>query len=192
MLIEFSKQIQSVLNSGNRLAKTSASLSFDFIVSVTFRKFNREKAVRRKHDNLFSFVWNKRVIIFHFCEKKPYWVALKAKITYFLVLPRNEVKNLVYCENQKWSIRTKDFTRIIIILPCDQQGYLWPSLATPPYRSSLLAGPQGYIPYPHRAAVYRFEPVALLLLGHVRGSIGEHHLWARPWFSSSDLHVWFV
>ena len=30
-------------------------------------------------------------------------------------------------------------------------GYPWPSLATSPYRSSLLAGPQGYIPYPHRA-----------------------------------------
>ena len=29
--------------------------------------------------------------------------------------------------------------------------HLWPSLATPPYRSSLPAGPQGYIPYPHRA-----------------------------------------
>ena len=24
------------------------------------------------------------------------------------------------------------------------------------------------------------------------GSIGEHHLWARPCFSSSVLHVWFV
>ena len=43
---------------------------------------------------------------------------------------------------------------------------------------------QGYIQYPHGAAVYRFELVALLLLGHVRGSIGEHHIWARPCFSS--------
>ena len=34
--------------------------------------------------------------------------------------------------------------------------------------------------------------VALLLLSHVRGSIGEYHLWARPCFSSSVLHVWFV
>ena len=33
----------------------------------------------------------------------------------------------------------------------------------------FLAGPQGYIPYPHKAAVCRFEQVALLLLGHVRG-----------------------
>ena len=50
-------------------------------------------------------------------------------------------------------------------------GYPWPSLTTPPYRSSLLGGSQGYIPYPHRAAVCRFELVALLLFGHVRGSI---------------------
>ena len=29
-------------------------------------------------------------------------------------------------------------------------------------------------------------------LGHMWGSIGVHHLWARPCFSSSVLHVWFV
>ena len=81
--------------------------------------------------------------------------------------------------------------RIIIILLCHQHGYPWPSLATPPNCSSLLAGPQGFIPYPHRAAVRRLELVSLLLLGHVRGSI-EHHLWASLRFSSSVLHVWFV
>ena len=68
--------------------------------------------------------------------------------------------------------------------------YPWPSLATPPHRSSLLVGPQGYIPYLHRAAVNRFELLVLLLLGHMRGSTGEHHLWARPCFSSYVLHVW--
>ena len=36
---------------------------------------------------------------------------------------------------------------IIIIMSCRQHGYPWPSLATPPYRSSLLAGLQGYIPW---------------------------------------------
>ena len=77
-------------------------------------------------------------------------------------------------------------------MSCRQHGYPWPSLATPPYRSSLLVGPHGYIPYPHRAAVCRFVLVALLLVGYVRGSIGENHLWARPSFSSSLLHVWFV
>ena len=82
------------------------------------------------------------------------------------------------------------FIIIIIILSC--HGYPWPSLATPPYRSSLLAGLQGYIPYPHRAAVCMFKLVVLLLFGHVRGSIGVHHLWACPCFSSSVLHVWFI
>ena len=56
----------------------------------------------------------------------------------------------------------------------------------PLYRSALPAGPHGYTLYPHRAAVCRFELVALLLLGHVKGSIRVHH------FSSSVLQVWFV
>ena len=71
-------------------------------------------------------------------------------------------------------------------------GYPWPSLATSPYRSSPLAGLQGYIPYPHIATVCMFELVALLFLGHMWGSIGVHHAWAPPCFSSSVLHVWFI
>ena len=51
-----------------------------------------------------------------------------------------------------------------------QHGYPWPSLATSPYHSSLLAGLLGYIPYLHIAAVCVFELVVLLLLGHTRGS----------------------
>ena len=43
--------------------------------------------------------------------------------------------------------------------------------ATSPYGSSLLAGPQGYIPYPHIPAVCRFELFVLLLLDHTRGSM---------------------
>ena len=61
---------------------------------------------------------------------------------------------------------------IIIIMSCRQHRYPWPSLATSPYHSSLLAGLQGYIPYPHIAAVCMFELVVLLLLGHMRGPIG--------------------
>ena len=80
----------------------------------------------------------------------------------------------------------------IIIKLCRQHGYPWPSLATSPYHSSFLAGLQGYIPYPHIAAICMFELVVLLLLGHMRGSIGVHHWWVRPCFSSSVLHVWFV
>ena len=34
----------------------------------------------------------------------------------------------------------------------------------------------GYIPYPLRAAVCMFELAVLLLLGHMWGSIGVHHL----------------
>ena len=81
---------------------------------------------------------------------------------------------------------------IIIIMSCRQHRYPKPSLVTSPYRSSLLAGLQGYIPYPQLAAVCMFELAVLLLLGHMRGSIGVHQLWARPCFSSSVLHVWFV
>ena len=40
---------------------------------------------------------------------------------------------------------------IIIIMSCRRHGHPWPSLATSPYRSSPLAGLQGYIPYPHIA-----------------------------------------
>ena len=46
----------------------------------------------------------------------------------------------------------------IYIMPCRQHGYPWPSLATTPYRSSPLAGLQGYIPYPHVAAVRAGHP----------------------------------
>ena len=54
-------------------------------------------------------------------------------------------------------------------MSCHQHGYPWPSLATSPYHSSLLAGLQGYIPDLHIAAVCMFKLVVLLLLGHMRG-----------------------
>ena len=54
---------------------------------------------------------------------------------------------------------------IIIIMLCRQQGYPWPSPATSPYRSLPPAGLQGYILYPHKAAVCMFKLVVLLLLG---------------------------
>ena len=80
---------------------------------------------------------------------------------------------------------------IIIIMSWRQHGYPWPSLATSPSHSSLLAGLRGYMPYPHTTAVCMFELVVLLLLGQTWGSIGVHH-WVRPCFSSSVLRVWFV
>ena len=78
------------------------------------------------------------------------------------------------CFQDLFRIARKIF--ILIIMSCRQYRYPWPSLATSPYRSSPLAGLQGYIPYPHRIAVCRFELVVLLLLGHMRGSTGIHHL----------------
>ena len=62
---------------------------------------------------------------------------------------------------------TRIYIYIYIILSCRQHGIPWPSPATPPNRSSLLAGLQDYVPYPHWAAVSRFELAALLFLGHV-------------------------
>ena len=39
-----------------------------------------------------------------------------------------------------------------------------------------LAGPQGYIPYPHIAAECMFVLVVLPLPGHMWGSISVYHL----------------
>ena len=90
-------------------------------------------------------------------------------------------------------ILVKEYNKIIIIImSCRQHRYPWPSLATSPYRSSLLAGLQGAIQYSHRAVVRMFVLVVLLLLGHVWGSTGVHPLCARSCFTSSIQHVWFV
>ena len=43
---------------------------------------------------------------------------------------------------------------IYIIIMCHQDEYPRLSLVTPPYRSSLVAGLQGYIPYPHNIYIY--------------------------------------
>ena len=104
-------------------------------------------------------------------------------------------------DREKWRERVRDIRAtsmtwwwwyIIILMSCRQHGHPWPSLATSPYHSSPLAGLQGYILCPHIAAVCKFELVVLLLPSHMWGSIGVHHLWARPCFSSSALRVWFV
>ena len=81
---------------------------------------------------------------------------------------------------------------IIIIMSYWKYGYPWPSLASFPYRSSPQAGLLGNILYPHIIAECMFVLVILLLHSHVWGSIRVHHLWARPCFSSSVPHVWFV
>ena len=71
--------------------------------------------------------------------------------------------------NHCWLFDAKSIFIHIIIMSCRQHGYPWPSLATSPYHSSLLAGFQGYIPYPHIAAECMFELVVLLLFSHMRG-----------------------
>ena len=53
----------------------------------------------------------------------------------------------------KCSRQVKLWVIIIILMSCRHHGYPWPSLATSPYCSSPLEGLQGYIPYPHIAAV---------------------------------------
>ena len=81
--------------------------------------------------------------------------------------------------NYRRFIDTMTWRLIIIIMSCGQYGYPWPFLSTSPYHSSLLAGLQRYIPYHHIAAVCMFELVVLLLIGHMWGSTGVPHLWAR-------------
>ena len=44
------------------------------------------------------------------------------------------------------------FPSFFIIMSCHRHGNPWPSLVTSPYRSSTLAGLQGYVPYPHIVA----------------------------------------
>ena len=115
-----------------------------------------------------SEVWREIMVIFFF-----FTFTIKAIKKYYII-SRNKI------------------CHIIIIMLRYQHRYSWPSLATPPYHLFLSADPQGYILYRHRAAVCRFKLDVLSLLVRVKGSTGVHHLWARPYFSSSILHVWFV
>ena len=82
--------------------------------------------------------------------------------------------------NEYTSSKSYIYMYIIIILSCHLHGYLWTSLTTPPYRSLLPADPQGYSLYLHRAAVCRFELVALLLLGYVKGVYRSTWLMSLP------------
>ena len=94
--------------------------------------------------------------------------------------------------NYRSIIRLPMMWKIFIIMSCHRHEYPWPSLATSSNRSSLPAGLQDYIPYPHIAALCVFEVVVRLLPGNMWGYIGVNHLCARPCFSNSVLHVWSV
>ena len=115
-------------------------------------------------------------------------------VSYIFRISYRECLNTGHLAQEPWRSRDgwHSYYRRVIIIMCHYHRYPWPFLTTSPYHSSLLAGLQGYIPYPHIAAVCMFELVFLFLLGHMRGSIGVHHWWVRPCFSSSVLHVWFV
>ena len=129
----------------------------------------------------------------HLISKRKYFKECLGKVGWVFFFLLNGISNFVSYSMPTSSLSKNSCNTLHInIMSCRQHGYPWPSLATPPYRSSPLAGLQGYIPYPHIAAVCMFELVVLLLLSHIWGSIGVHHLWARPCFSSSVLHVWFV
>ena len=64
------------------------------------------------------------------------------------------------------------YIHIILIMSCRQHGYPWPSLATSLCHSSLLAGLQIYIPYPHIAAVCMFKLVVLYIYIYIYIYIG--------------------
>ena len=82
-------------------------------------------------------------------------------------LHRNNLIFFCICLNNQTSIMI-DWIEIF------EHNNPWPSLTTSPYRSSPLAGLQGYILYPHIAAECIFMLVVLLLPGHMWGSIRVH------------------
>ena len=87
-------------------------------------------------------------------------------------------------------------------MSCHRHGYPWPSLAISPYRSSPLASLQGYIPYPHIAAICMFELVVLLLPGCFKYSIRNNDkkkvsAWISERKKERDLKIilhikWFI
>ena len=82
------------------------------------------------------------------------------------------IANKFFISRNFWTYASKHLKRVLqqfhtlssFIMSCRQHGYPWSSLATSPYRSSPLAGLQGYIPYPHIPAVCMFELVVLLYI----------------------------
>ena len=125
------------------------------------------------------------------CQSVRKSIRITLKIV-FLSWKYAPAHDLIYDNTENFDINSEIQCMFIIIMSCRQHGYPWPSLATSPYHSSPPAGLLGYILCPHIAAVCMFGLVVLLLLGHMWGSIGVHHLRARPCFSSSVRRVWLV
>ena len=143
-----------------------------FFFTCSQEKLTNITDMKSKTDNFCVWIYNMR--FYHWY--KPLYPDL------FPGTLSGVVANVLNCE----------IAIIIIIMLSYQYGYFWPSLAIPPYPPLLPAGLQGYIPYLHKATVYRFKLVVLPLLGYVKGFTEVPHLWARPYFSSSVPHTWFV
>ena len=89
-------------------------------------------------------------------------LSMNMSFLFFVLLKFSCAENLyiyIYIYNAVFYVHKIIIIIIIIVMSYSQHGYPWSSLATSPYRSSLLAGLQGYISYPHRAAVCTFELV---------------------------------
>ena len=107
--------------------------------TLTFKTFD----ITTKYEVFSSLRWMQTLLI-HWLLKHWYcnwrWNAYLFKMTVNLI-------NTLALKTLILQLNMKGF---IIIMSCHQHGYPWPSLATPPYHPSLLAGPPGYIPYLHR------------------------------------------
>ena len=78
----------------------------------------------------------------------------------FIVISYTNCSSLTGFVSYNWKATVIKMKKIIIIISSrHQHGYLWLSLATPPYHPLLPAGLQGYIPYRHRAAVLAGRPL---------------------------------
>ena len=158
----------------------------DWIIFVRWPRGSKNLQVRKKVNLLQINIWT---VVFHMYSK------YDAKVTRLKCLSSNRnlqlrmVSAILLSHQRQLGVTATKKTEI--------RRHATTKMATD-YRHwfrlnlSSLAGLQGYIPYPHRAAVCMFELDVLLLLGHMWGSIVVPHLWSRPRFSSSVLHVWFV
>ena len=79
-----------------------------------------------------------------------------------------------------------------MIMSCHEHRFPWLSLSICLYRPSHSAGPLDNILCLYRAIIDRLQPDVQHLYVHVKESTEERRLLARPYFSSSVLHVSFV
>ena len=96
---------------------------------------------------------------------------------------------MVFFFSKKWRVAPNIFPVVyiyiyIIIKSHCKHWFPWLSFSIHPHHPSLPAGLLNYIPYPGKAAVGRILLVGQHWHGHIKRSIGECHLWVRPWFSS--------